>query len=232
MATRAASRQTPLVWGAGPNGAIPCRDGACLYLGDRHIVPETPDHVHHQALRHGPQDPVRPGGLRPDLGKPLRRPREARRPGRAGRGVRRRPGGAGPGAWSAPARPGSESLDAMLAGTDADVVILATPSGLHADQAMQVAAAGRHVMTEKPMATRWQDGKRMVHACDQAGRAPLRGEAEPPQRHAAAAEAGGREAALRPDLHGEHQRLLDPAAVVLRQRAPGAAPGSSTAARS
>jgi UDP-N-acetyl-2-amino-2-deoxyglucuronate dehydrogenase len=24
-------------------------------------------------------------------------------------------------------------------------------------------------MTEKPMATRWQDGKRMVHACDQAG---------------------------------------------------------------
>src|SRR4029079_18288100 len=28
---------------------------------------------------------------------------------------------------------------------------------------------GRHVMTEKPMATRWQDGKRMVHACDLAG---------------------------------------------------------------
>ena len=45
----------------------------------------------------------------------------------------------------------------------------ARPSGLHAEQAMQVAAAGRHVMTEKPMATRWQDGKRMVHACDQAG---------------------------------------------------------------
>ena len=57
----------------------------------------------------------------------------------------------------------------MLAGTDADVVILATPSGLHAEQAIQVAAAGRHVMTEKPMATRWQDGKRMVHACDEAG---------------------------------------------------------------
>jgi UDP-N-acetyl-2-amino-2-deoxyglucuronate dehydrogenase len=65
--------------------------------------------------------------------------------------------------------PGFRSLEAMLAGTDADVVILATPSGLHADQAIQVAAAGRHVMTEKPMATRWQDGKRMVHACDQAG---------------------------------------------------------------
>lgn len=64
---------------------------------------------------------------------------------------------------------GFRTLDAMLAATDADVVILATPSGLHADQAVQVAVAGRHVMTEKPMATRWQDGKRMVHACDQAG---------------------------------------------------------------
>ena len=65
--------------------------------------------------------------------------------------------------------PGFRTLDAMLAGTNADIVILATPSGLHADQAVQVAEAGRHVMTEKPMATRWQDGKRMVHACDQAG---------------------------------------------------------------
>jgi UDP-N-acetyl-2-amino-2-deoxyglucuronate dehydrogenase len=65
--------------------------------------------------------------------------------------------------------PGFRSLEAMLSGTDPDIVILATPSGLHADQAVQLAAAGRHVMTEKPMATRWQDGKRMVHACDQAG---------------------------------------------------------------
>ncbi len=65
--------------------------------------------------------------------------------------------------------PGFPSLDALLAGTDADIVILSTPSGLHADQATQVAAAGRHVMTEKPMATRWRDGKRMVQACDQAG---------------------------------------------------------------
>src|SRR6476469_6959193 len=46
--------------------------------------------------------------------------------------------------------PGFRSLEAMLAGTAADVVILATPSGLHADQAIQVAAAGGHVMTEKP----------------------------------------------------------------------------------
>ncbi len=32
-----------------------------------------------------------------------------------------------------------------------------------------MAQAGRHVVTEKPMATRWEDGKRMVEACDKAG---------------------------------------------------------------
>ncbi|HNV88886.1 MAG TPA: Gfo/Idh/MocA family oxidoreductase [Methylotenera sp.] len=60
-------------------------------------------------------------------------------------------------------------LDALLADTNADVVILTTPSGLHADQTVQIAATGRHVMTEKPMATRWHDGLRMVKACDDAG---------------------------------------------------------------
>jgi UDP-N-acetyl-2-amino-2-deoxyglucuronate dehydrogenase len=65
--------------------------------------------------------------------------------------------------------PGFQTLDTLLAGSDPDNVILSTPSGLHADQAIQVAAAGRHVMTEKPMATRWRDGKRMVQACDHAG---------------------------------------------------------------
>ena len=65
--------------------------------------------------------------------------------------------------------PGFPTLDALLAGSDPDCVILATPSGLHAAQAIRVAEMGRHVMTEKPMATRWKDGKRMVQACDAAG---------------------------------------------------------------
>ncbi|MET3134743.1 UDP-N-acetyl-2-amino-2-deoxyglucuronate dehydrogenase [Oxalobacteraceae bacterium GrIS 1.11] len=62
-----------------------------------------------------------------------------------------------------------KNLTDMLAGCDADAFILTTPSGLHPEQAIQVAAAGRHVITEKPMATRWEDGKRMVAACDAAG---------------------------------------------------------------
>jgi UDP-N-acetyl-2-amino-2-deoxyglucuronate dehydrogenase len=64
---------------------------------------------------------------------------------------------------------GFDRLDKMLAESNADIVVLATPSGLHPDQAIEIAQSGRHVMTEKPMATRWQDGKRMVAACDAAG---------------------------------------------------------------
>jgi UDP-N-acetyl-2-amino-2-deoxyglucuronate dehydrogenase len=63
---------------------------------------------------------------------------------------------------------GFGSLTSLLADSSADVVVLCTPSGLHSVQTIQAAAAGRHVITEKPMATRWADGKRMVEACDAA----------------------------------------------------------------
>lgn len=61
------------------------------------------------------------------------------------------------------------SLAEMLEKCDADAFILTTPSGLHPEQAIQVAESGHHVITEKPMATRWEDGRRMVAACDAAG---------------------------------------------------------------
>lgn len=64
---------------------------------------------------------------------------------------------------------GHLSLTEMLKVTSADFVVLATPSGLHSEQAIDVAGSGRHVLTEKPMATRWHDGLRMVRACDTAG---------------------------------------------------------------
>ena len=50
-----------------------------------------------------------------------------------------------------------------------DAVILATPSGLHAPQAIAAARAGYHVVSEKPMATRWSDAKKMVQVCDREG---------------------------------------------------------------
>ncbi|MBV6493600.1 MAG: 1,5-anhydro-D-fructose reductase [Turneriella sp.] len=64
---------------------------------------------------------------------------------------------------------GHSSLTAMLQSTTADAVILTTPSGLHPRQAIEVAQSGRHVVSEKPMATQWQDGLAMVRACDDAG---------------------------------------------------------------
>lgn len=64
---------------------------------------------------------------------------------------------------------GYSDLVAMLKEADIDVVVLTTPSGLHSAQAIVVADSGRHVVTEKPMATRWEDGINMVRACDRAG---------------------------------------------------------------
>lgn len=63
---------------------------------------------------------------------------------------------------------GYSSLDDLLQAGGFDVAVLTTPSGVHADQGVQVAKAGVHVVTEKPMATRWEDGKRLVKACDDA----------------------------------------------------------------
>ncbi|MGO3931981.1 Gfo/Idh/MocA family protein [Rhodopseudomonas pseudopalustris] len=60
------------------------------------------------------------------------------------------------------------NLRDLLENSDADVFSLTTPSGLHAEHAIEIAAAGRHIVTEKPMATRWHDGVRMVKACDDA----------------------------------------------------------------
>jgi UDP-N-acetyl-2-amino-2-deoxyglucuronate dehydrogenase len=65
--------------------------------------------------------------------------------------------------------PGFASLGELLAGCDADIVALTTPSGLHPRQAIQVAQAGRHVLSEKPMATKWDEGVAMVRACRDAG---------------------------------------------------------------
>jgi UDP-N-acetyl-2-amino-2-deoxyglucuronate dehydrogenase len=63
---------------------------------------------------------------------------------------------------------GHSSLAAMLANTTADCVIVTTPSGMHPRQTIQIAEAGKHVLCEKPMATRWEDALAMVKACDDA----------------------------------------------------------------
>lgn len=61
-------------------------------------------------------------------------------------------------------------LDAML-GTvrDLDAVSVLTPSGRHADHAVRIAQAGKHVLVEKPMALRIEDADRMIETCDRNG---------------------------------------------------------------
>lgn len=65
--------------------------------------------------------------------------------------------------------PAYQRFEDMLKSEKLDLVALCTPSGLHAEQAIMAARYGVHVVTEKPMATRWHDGLRMVKACDDAG---------------------------------------------------------------
>jgi UDP-N-acetyl-2-amino-2-deoxyglucuronate dehydrogenase len=64
---------------------------------------------------------------------------------------------------------GYSDIDALLKETNADIIVLTSPSGVHPAHAVKCAHAGFHVLTEKPMATKWEDGLRMVRACDEAG---------------------------------------------------------------
>jgi UDP-N-acetyl-2-amino-2-deoxyglucuronate dehydrogenase len=59
-------------------------------------------------------------------------------------------------------------LSEMLMAENLDVITICTPSGLHSEQTIIAAQHGVHVICEKPMATRYMDGLRMVKACDQA----------------------------------------------------------------
>jgi UDP-N-acetyl-2-amino-2-deoxyglucuronate dehydrogenase len=65
--------------------------------------------------------------------------------------------------------PGFPDLRALLKKSSPDLVALCTPSGLHSKQTIRCAHSGCHVMTEKPMATHWKDGLKMVEACDETG---------------------------------------------------------------
>jgi UDP-N-acetyl-2-amino-2-deoxyglucuronate dehydrogenase len=65
--------------------------------------------------------------------------------------------------------PAFRTLEDMLAGADCDLVAICTPSGLHPAHGILAAKAGKHVVSEKPMATRLEDADALVHACDEAG---------------------------------------------------------------
>lgn len=60
------------------------------------------------------------------------------------------------------------NFDKIKDNNDIDVVYITTPNGLHHDQVIRVAKAGKHVICEKPMAINAKEGKEMVDACNSA----------------------------------------------------------------
>ena len=60
-------------------------------------------------------------------------------------------------------------LQEVLGRKDVDAVIICTPHYLHAPLVRQCAAAGKHVLVEKPMGRTLEDSREIVDSCRQAG---------------------------------------------------------------
>src|SRR5258705_5887478 len=61
------------------------------------------------------------------------------------------------------------SAEEICAAKDIDLVVVATPTHLHAAHAIAAARGGKHVFCEKPLARTLADAQAMVRACDEAG---------------------------------------------------------------
>ncbi|UZK69622.1 oxidoreductase [Sphingomonas sp. S1-29] len=61
-------------------------------------------------------------------------------------------------------------LAAMLRDPSIDLVVIATPDALHAEQAIAALGAGRHVVVDKPFALTLADAQAVADAADRAGR--------------------------------------------------------------
>jgi len=69
----------------------------------------------------------------------------------------------------------STSLETCLAQPGIEAVILATPTPLHAEQAIRCLQAGKHVLVEIPMADSLREAQRLVRAHKESGRIAMVG---------------------------------------------------------
>jgi len=58
-------------------------------------------------------------------------------------------------------------MDEMMEKESVDVVVVLTPSGLHAKHVIKLAKFGKHIMVEKPMALTLDDADAMIAACNE-----------------------------------------------------------------
>ncbi len=59
------------------------------------------------------------------------------------------------------------SINDMIKNHELDICSLCTPSGLHSTQTILLANNKINIITEKPMATSWKDGLKMVRVCEE-----------------------------------------------------------------
>lgn len=57
----------------------------------------------------------------------------------------------------------------MLEEKELDVIVICTPSGLHAEMGIMAAQAGKHVLVEKPIAMTLEDAERFINTCEERG---------------------------------------------------------------
>lgn len=57
----------------------------------------------------------------------------------------------------------------LLSDPKIDLISICTPSGLHPVHGIQAARAGKHVLTEKPMACRLNEADELIKSCNEAG---------------------------------------------------------------
>jgi len=62
------------------------------------------------------------------------------------------------------------SMEMLLKRDDVNAVIIATPESVHAEETLAAAAAGKHVLVEKPMAPDLRQCDAMANACEKAGK--------------------------------------------------------------
>lgn len=62
-----------------------------------------------------------------------------------------------------------ETYDRISGNPDIDVIYVVLPNSMHAEYTIRAAEAGKHVISEKPMATSVRDCERMIAACERAG---------------------------------------------------------------